>query len=282
MVYLKSIMSTEPVSKCELLAEKIVSLLSKGIYLDSDVIHYIDSTLGRPTLQELEAVITDKNNCERDSLLELIFYPDETIQAQLEPILESRTFTREDIKKVGARLSTFKPNTVLLLPYGERFLKLPLPGSVINNLVGRLNICTKTDFRILEAIDTGVRASDKDFAKVKLRNRRFYETDNKISFLCKFFKSNLPENSYFFACLDFIIEFFNGLKNDNDVFNSMAQKKIFYSSLIKKAADLTEQLNKKNFEILMAGNVRIPYLDVAEYKRQIEIIDLIASLQYEL
>ncbi len=275
-------MSTEPVSKCALLAEKIVSLLGKGIYLDSDVIHYIDSTLGQPTLQELEAVFTDKNNCERDSLLELIFYPDETIQAQLEPILESHTFTREDIKKVGTRLSTFKPNTVLLLPYGERLLKLPLPDSVINTFVGRLNICTKTDYRILEAIDTGVRASDKDLAKVKLRNRRFYETDNKISFLCKFFKSNLPGNSYFFACLDFIIEFFNSLKNDNNIFNSLAQKKIFLSSLIKKAADLAEQLNKKNFEILMAGNVRIPYFNVAEYKRQIEIIDLIASLQYEM
>jgi hypothetical protein len=275
-------MSIESVSKCELLAEKIVSLLSKGIYLDSGVIHYIDSTLGRPTLQELEAVITDKNNCERDSLLELIFYPDETIQAQLEPVLASQTFTREDIKKVGARLSTFKPNIVLLWPHGERFLKLPLPGSVINNFVDRLNICTRTDFRIIEAIDIGVRASDKALVKVKLRNRRFYETDNKSSFLCKFFKSNLTENLYFFTCLDFIIEFFNGLKNDNDIFNSMAQKKILYSSLIKKAADLTEQLNKKNFEILMAGNVRIPYLDVAEYKRQIEIIDLIASLQYEL
>ena len=272
-------MNSELLSKYELLTKEIVSLLTKGIYLSPDVIHYIDSTLGQPSLQELESVITDKNNCERDSLLELIFYPDEKIQIQLEYILESNSFTREDIQKVGAYLSTFNTKTLLLFPDGKTFLKMPFPGSVINNFVGRLNICTKTDFRIMEAVDIGVRASDKELVKVKLRNRRFEETDNKINFFCKFFKSNLPESSYFFECLDFIIEFFNDLKKDNDIFNSLAQKKIFFSNAIKKAAGLTDQLSKKNFEILMAQNIRIPYLDVAEYKRQIELIDLISQLR---
>ncbi|MBL0717063.1 MAG: hypothetical protein JJV89_03335 [Desulfosarcina sp.] len=185
-------MNTELLSKYELLTKEIVSLLTKGIDLTPDVIHYIDSTLGQPSLQELESVITDKNNCERDSLLELIFYPDEKIQIQLEYILESNSFTREDIQKVGEHLSILNPKTLLLFPDGETFLKMPVPGSVINNFVGRLNIFRKTDFRILEAVDIGVRARDKKLVKVKLRNRRFGETDNKVNFFCKFFKSNLP------------------------------------------------------------------------------------------
>ena len=65
-----------------------------------------------------------------------------------------------------------------------------------------------------------------------------------------------------------MIEFFNGLTKDNDIFNALVQKQIFFSNSIKKAAALTGQLEKKNFEILMTQNVRIPYLNIAEYKKK--------------
>ena len=268
-------MNTESVSRCDLLAQQIVSLFCEGINLNADVVHYIDSTFGYPSLQELKEIIIDEENCERDSLLELIFYPDKKMQMQLEYILESNKFKNEDVEKVKAYLSTVNPKTAVLFPGGKKILTVPFPQSIIHNFIIRLNIYKKTDFRILESINTYVRASDQILIKVKLRNRRFDETENKIDFFCMFFKSNLPMTSDFFKCLDFMIEFFNGLKKDNDIFNSLVEKKILFSNSIKKAVKLTDQLNKKNFEILMAQNVRIPYLDIPEYKKKIKLIDLI-------
>lgn len=272
---LKAVMNTEYISRCDLLAKQIISLLCEGINLNADVVHYIDSTFGYPSLQELKKIITDEENCERDSLLELIFYPDEKIQMKLEYIIESNKFEKDDAEKVKAYLSTVNPKIDLLFPDGKKFLKVSFPQSIINNFVVRLNFYTKTDYKILDTINTYVRASDQSLIKVKLRNRRFDETENKISFFCIFFKSNLPASSYFFECLDFMIEFFNGLTKDNDIFNSLVQKQIFFSNSIKNAAALTGQLEKKNFEILMTQNVRIPYLNIAEYKKKIELIDLI-------
>jgi len=80
--------------KCILLAERIVKILREGIYIDSDVMHFIDSTFSNPCINELEEVITDDSDCESDPLIELIFFPDEDIQAKLEDLLESHNYCR--------------------------------------------------------------------------------------------------------------------------------------------------------------------------------------------
>ena len=81
-----------------------------------------------------------------------------------------------------------------------------------------------------------------------------------------FLKSNLPTHPAFFECLDFILEFFDELKEDNDIFDSLSQKKIFLSNSIKKTKKLADPTKGKNFEILMAQNIRIPSINIAEYK----------------
>lgn len=268
-------MNTESDSKCNLLANKINSLLYNGIALSRDALHYIDSTLGFLALEELEEILADQKNCERDSLLDLIFYPDEKIQMQFEDILESGKFQKGDEEKIVAYLSALKPETVVQFSGGKDFLKLSIPHTIIENFIRRLNIYQKTDSRILEAVDTNVRAGDTTCVKVKLRNRRFDETENRINFLCMFFKSNLSKCSDFFECLDFMIEFFNEVKEDTDIFNGLSQKKIFLSNSIKKSEKIAKQLKERNFEILMMQNIRIASINIAEYQNKIEILDLI-------
>lgn len=60
--------------KCVLLAKKIEKILINGLNLSNDVLHYIDSTFSNPSVKELEALINDASDCEKDSLLELIFF----------------------------------------------------------------------------------------------------------------------------------------------------------------------------------------------------------------
>ncbi len=62
----------EPQNKCELIADEIKKILSKGIDLSDDVVHYIDSTFSNPTVKELESILADDSNCEKDSLMELL------------------------------------------------------------------------------------------------------------------------------------------------------------------------------------------------------------------
>ena len=74
----------KPEEKCELIADEIKKILSKCIDQSDDVVHYIDSTFSNPTVKDLEAILADDANCEKDSLMELLFFPDESLQIQLE------------------------------------------------------------------------------------------------------------------------------------------------------------------------------------------------------
>ena len=56
----------ESQNKCEALADEIKKILSKGITLSSEVIHYIDSTFSNPTTTELQTILQDDSNCEKE------------------------------------------------------------------------------------------------------------------------------------------------------------------------------------------------------------------------
>ena len=71
-----------------------------SITLGSQLIHYIDSTFSNPTTVELQSILQDDSNCEKDSLMELLLFPDETIQLQLEALLERLHFKAGDEKSV--------------------------------------------------------------------------------------------------------------------------------------------------------------------------------------
>ncbi|MBW2706717.1 MAG: hypothetical protein JRD84_10465, partial [Deltaproteobacteria bacterium] len=86
----------KPQDKNEVLADEIKKIIGKGIDLNEDVVHYIDSTFSNPTIEELQTILGDDANCEKDSLMDLLFFPDESMQIQLEETLERYRPENED------------------------------------------------------------------------------------------------------------------------------------------------------------------------------------------
>jgi len=156
--------------KCRLLAERIVKILREGIHLNSDVMHFIDSTFSSPCINELEKIIADNSDCERDSLIELIFFPDEEIQARLEDLLESHNYCREDEKKVLNYLSSRQIESTIHFPDNKGALSVKMPYEAAGRFLTRLNIHRNIDEKISAAIDTGVSEKLKISVRVKLRN----------------------------------------------------------------------------------------------------------------
>lgn len=82
-----------------LLVNKIEEIFQNGITLSIDVLHYIDSTFSNPSIKELEKITRDDTNCEKDTLVALIFSPDISIQTQLEDLLEKQNYQKHDQEK---------------------------------------------------------------------------------------------------------------------------------------------------------------------------------------
>ncbi|MCK5509648.1 MAG: hypothetical protein KAI50_14130 [Desulfobacterales bacterium] len=264
--------------KCLLLAEKIERIFRDGFVLSNDIMHYIDSTFSNPSLKnEFEEIIYDEDNCERESLIELLFFPDEPVQIKLEELLESKNFKKEDEKKViNYILSNKKLVTTIHFPENKGSIKFIVPELSALQFVSRLNISRKLNKRLLEAINKFVSDKRKNLVKIRLRNYSVRLTENKIMFLCSFFEKLLKvEKNCFFKCLDFILDFFERLEDDSNILQSLENRKEFYFQNLQKAARFEELLHKNNMETLISGGVRIPHISKEDAMHNIVIIDTI-------
>ncbi len=267
----------ESEKKCVLLAERIRDILGGGLKICSDVLHYIDSTFSNPSAKVLEEVIRNESDCEMDSLLELIFFPDESLQILMEDILETENFEKQDEEKVAESLfSHGHPQTTLYFPDNRGVLNISMPQHIADSFISRLNISKKPDQRVVEAINIFVGEPSKKHFKVKLRNARFVPTENKISFMCCFFEKMDTESREIVNCLDFILNFFDELRDDTDIFQSLMDKKRFYFQNLQKATEFEEKLKKSNMETLILQGVRTPYINKPDTMEKIAMIDTVS------
>jgi len=266
----------EPQDKCELIADEIKKILSRGIDLSNDVVHYIDSTFFNPTIRELQTILADDANCEKDSLMELLFFPDESIQVQLEHMLEQCRPQKEDEDKIIACLCR-DPLTVNFHFEGDRgTLKLPIPEDVIRQFLVRLKISKHLEASLAESIHNYGDLPNTNRFKVKIRNSRFSPSDSKTGFLCRFFEKIGSRSHDIFECLDFVLEFLDEIKKDTDIFPALMARKKFYFISLQKAQKMDARLEKYNIETLMAQGERVALIDQNDARRKMRIIDRIS------
>ena len=262
--------------KCILLAQRIIKILGEGIHLNSEVTHFINSTFSSPGINELEKLIADHSDPERDPLLELIFFPDEEVQAKLEDLLENHRYCREDEKKVLDYLCLNPIESTIHFPDRKDTLRVKLPYEAAGRFLARLKIHRKIDKRISATIDTYIPEKFKIQVMVKLRNAFDGLAENKILFLCDFFEKMDHEGVDFLECLDFIMPFLNEAEKTPDLFSDLMDKKRFYYKNLQRAEKFRQQLEKANMETLILQGVKAPYIDLEAETRKMELVDKIS------
>ena len=266
----------KPQDKNEVLADEIKSVISKGIDLNEDVVHYIDSTFSNPTVNELQTILADDANCEKDSLIELLFFPDEPFQIQLEEILEQHRHQDEDKNKILTYLCQDALQVTFRLVDDRRALKLKIPEEVIHQFLVRLKISKHLDANLIESIRNYGDAQNTNHFKVKIRNSRFCPSDSITGFLCRFFEKIGSSSNDIFECLEFVLGFLDEIKKDGDVYQALMAKKKFYFISLQKAQKMDAQLEKYNIETLMARGERVALIDQADIRKKMLIIDRIS------
>jgi hypothetical protein len=169
--------------KCALLAGEIARRLGTGITLSNEVINYF--------------------NCEKESLLELLFFPDEAIQLQLEDLLERCNFQKKDEEAVWNYLYRRRLRIGFRFPDSRGPFELDLPPTAARRFIERLNISRQLPKGLAVAVDKYVGAEYKGRIKVKLRNARLALTENGVQFLADVFEKMDAESDPNFECLEF-------------------------------------------------------------------------------
>ena len=260
-------------SRCRILAEKIKAILARGFMLSDDAVHYIDSTFSNPSTESLHSIIKDDDGSEIEPFYELLFFPDVSMQMELEDILNQDGFTKEDEKTVLQMLTAQLPETPVHFPDGRGSLCLRIPEWTAAQLISRLRVGKQLDARIAQAIDSQVPGAQRNVIRIKFRNSRFIQTESRISFFRAYFEK-LKDSCE--ECLDFMISLFEESDDNRDIYQTLAERKRYCFQSIIKAVRYEQMLQKNNMETLFSQGVRVAYVDRQDAERKMEIIDRIS------
>jgi len=257
-------------------AKKIIEILRSGLTINADTQHYIDSTFSNPSSDMLAALVKDEINCETDSLVELLFFPDESVQLQLEEMIDAVCFEKHDERAIRDKVCSRLSQTRICLHGGRGSFEMAVIPSNVAKFVARLNLSRLLDPRLRSAIDKFVDQRLQNRCKVRLRNARRISSPAHILFLVDFFKKLQTDRAEFLDALDFILNFLDGLEDEADIFEALMARKRFYYRSLQKAKNLDIQLTKHNVETLLLKGKRLSYVDKADARKKIKIIDRIS------
>ena len=263
--------------RCRQLTEKICALLADGTQADETVHTYLISTLSNPSLSKIKKVILDESDTERDSLVDLLLFPDEAFQLKLEPFLARYSFTITEEQHVIRLLSTAKPSAIIHLPAFNGNLHLYPTSSELRQLIKRLNITWKVGKTVHRAIENHITPARQSLVSVRLRNTDLDLATNTpgTRFLCRFLDVFDDAGEGFFEYFDFIVDFLGRMPAETPYQVLMSEKRRLVMAL-QQTIKFEQLLTRGNIETLMLQGVRAPAGDTDYFRKSIAIIDDIA------
>lgn len=266
-----------PVDKRRRLADTILSSFEDGIIIDTPTRRYIDACLPGLSIEEVAHRICEIPDLDAAPLMDLIFFPDEILQARMEPLLEAEMYDREDEAAVLALLETEVIRTTIREPESRKTAAIRVPTSSLAPFVRRLGIFRHIPPGLADTISRMHPPEAAVRLKVILRNKRFSLNPSTSDFLEAFILGMAPGDRNFEDCFELALELLDCQGTETDPFRLLRSKTDALYRARDAALQFEKQLHRSNMETLMQQGIRAPEIGVAEAEEKISLLDRIGS-----
>jgi len=257
------------------IAADLREILTRGLDLSETTVRFIDSTFSHPSAAELAAIIDDDADPERDSLLALLFSPDEPVQIELESRLSRRQGETPSAEEVVARLAAPPLPVRFRFPDGRGVLEVVLATALARRLIHGLGIDRILPAGVDEAIAAAAPGRCGDRLRVMLRNSRFDFTPARSEFLCALIPKLGIQDEDGWECFAFALELLAEPDASAEVYTALAARQKWLARALHQGQRLREQLAQSNFETLLSQGQRLAWVDETLVRRQMSFIDRI-------
>ena len=272
-----------------LLEDALRTALAAGVALTEPVRRFMEATFGDASPDALQALLDDESDAERDSLLDLLFFPDDALQAALEPILAKHALSKGDVARLADRLKAEPAMAGFVFPGSQVPVTAALPTFGVDAFLGRLNLTWQPATAleaVLEQVDARPLSPNGDSRdgylrlRVWLRNAALMQTPVPVRFLCDFLTRRPPDDAAFVDQLQFSLVFLKEHEDAANLYTALMNRKKFIFRHLMNARRSAARAARSNMETLVMTGVRIPHFDVLQGERTLALIDAIAMAVY--
>ena len=257
------------------LVERVSSAIQQSGLLTDKVLAYIESALFTPDPEALINFITDDSDCERDTLLDLIFSPGQDVQRSLESLLEKYSFSSDDERLLSDRLTAREIIAPIRMPDNMELVNISVPGYIKSQYLRRLNISWQLDSCVISAIRGSVTQALWPVIKVKLRNTGIRPNPEQLTFLCRFFEKMEDKDPEYPAYLDLILTLPAATADTGDMYEHLTEYKRSLFRILQQTKRFETLLNRSNMETLMLQGIIAPHACAGRLVHQMELVDRI-------
>lgn len=259
--------------------------MADGIALTGDVRNFMTATFGDASAATLRALVSDESSAERDSLLDLAFFPDQALQLAIEPVLARHGLAAEAVALLAERLKTAPVATGLRLPGMAEIVPTIMPAFLVDAFLARLNLAWQPAAALSAVMDrldtrplspTDDREEGRLRLRVHLRNAGLRQTPAQVLFLGDFFERLPLDDEDFVDTLDFMLVFLKEHEGTTHFYQALMDRKKFLFRHLLKNRQMTEWAARTNMETRIMAGVRSSYFDVLAAERALALIDRIA------
>ncbi len=265
---------------------RIRAFFRDGLLLTADILHYIEATLGTADPENVADLLGGPEESERDTLLELVFFPDAALQYRLETVLAGGGVAVGDRRRLAARLKATPLSANLVFPDDPQQLACDLPVEGVDAFLTRLNLTWSIAPQLFDALEdwdqAHAAAADADVPTliVKLRNAGLQQTPGQIR-LVKDFLARMPTaGGRWDACFDFLMSFLAEHEDTLNFYRALMARKLFLAHHLMRARRQAATFARSNMEILSMKGFRAAHFDTAAAEKALGCIDAIALAVY--
>ncbi len=268
-------------NNCHRFAEHIRNIFEDGLRISNKDSHFILSTMPVAHLSDIGKLIQDPDNADYHALMELIYFPDETIQINLENRIESARFQPQDMVSILSHIMAVESDTRILSPKKQRLLTMPTPRTGAHTFLQRLNLCRHLEPELIQTIEAAVNPFIAGRYKVWIRNMTREPGKRDTQFLKNLFLKLVPQYQQRDPLIGFALRFLEETPIDTDPLQGLIQSKQRCLQHIQRLDQLDAKRKNHNFETRIALGIREPHDDKHVLMQKVVFLDEIGLALYK-
>jgi len=266
-------MPSAPAEK--LIALRIRDILACGSDVSPEVMRFIDSTFSDPSAEGLADILAADTGSEGDSLLELLFSPDESVRFELEDLLATRPPPGVNEDRVVELLCRPAPSVGFRLPENRGEVAVVMTPPLARRFVYQLNLGRTIPEPLAAEIEARLSGRDRLRLRIRIRDARFDFSPFKNDFVCRLIRQLRFEDEEDWESFAFALELLAEAAPAADIRDTLAQRKLLLVRALQHGRHLREQLAASNIETLLSRGQRLSWVDEAAARQQLVYVDRI-------
>lgn len=258
--------------RCRELADLLVPIAATGLTLDQDTLHFLHSTYGIDTADDLTRFLGQGTGCDQESLLECALFPDAGLRCRVEPLLNRESFSPRDIDATAAILAARIPQIALHWP-GETAVLVEMTAGVARTFLTRLKIHRRLPPSLVQTVHDRVQEGLQQKVLVRFRDMRIEPADDSLEALIAFIKAFPASYSGFEDYLDLICRLLEEKQPGEDVFSHLILTKLVLEKGLDRAEHLEEMLARQPLEAILMQRTNILSINRPQIRKEMQMID---------